>query len=718
MPGLSTIARAFGLLVALAGPLPVAAQQAEALRAALEARATGDWPEAVRLGARAGPVGRDVIEWHRLRAGQGTFDETLAFLARRPDWPGLPLLRARSEPRIPEGARANEVQAFFATQAPRTGAGALALAAALNATGEGRRAAEEVVRAWTSLPMGVSDENAFLALYGDIVDDHHAARVDWLLWEGEVAAARRLVPRLSEGAAALAEARIALQTDAGGYDARIAAVPAALAADPGLAYDRFRWRAERGRADAITLMEQTTELGRPEAWGNLRRRYARQLMRDGQARRAYALAANHGLSEGRHFADLEWLAGYVALRKRRDAATALRHFERFETAVDTPISLARAAYWQGRAHEAAGDGAAARADYLRGAEHQTAFYGLLAAEKAGVGMDPALVGDEAFADWRGAPFTGSSVFEAAILLLDAGDLSLGERFLTHLTESLPRDQIGQLATFARDRGEPHLEVMIAKRAVRYGSVIEGPYFPLHPLVEHVGDSGVAPELALAIARRESEFDPGVASGVGARGLMQVMPRTAEEVAGWLGEPFDAARLFSDPDYNARLGIRYLAELQARFGPSPVLVAAGYNAGPSRPAAWIERYGDPRRSRFDVVDWIEHIPFRETRNYVMRVTESLPIYRARLAGEVVPLAFTELLRGGYPAADFVPSRAQAARLQTPEAAPTPVPATEAAEPTASSVRPALRPSAGTVADFAAVDLADTTPDRSVRPVLRP
>ncbi len=652
-----------------------AAQPTEALKRALEARNAGDWITATDEARLAGPVAQDIIMWHRLRAKEGSFREAQQFLERRSDWPGLPYLRQRSEHAIPEGAPPAQVLNFFAAQLPRTGNGSLRLADALSAAGQDGRV--EVVRGWTTLSLSLEEETEFLSRHGRVVADHMVDRVDFLLWRGLTNEAERLLTVLPNDQRALAEARIAVRENRDGLNAVIDAVPAALAGDPGLAYERFLWRANRGRTDdAIALLESTENLGEPERWGNLRRRYARMLMRAGENRRAYRIASNHGLTEGSHFADLEWLSGYLALRKLGDADTALRHFERMEAAVDTPISLARGQYWQGRAHAFVRNTSAAAEDYGRAARHQTAFYGLLAAEEAGLPMDQSLTGREAFPDWRTAPFVGSSVYEAAILLLAAGDLNLGERFLTHLTESLDRAQMGQLARMAEEMGQPHLQVMIAKRAVQYGQVIEGPYYALHPLANETGS--VAPELALAIARRESEFDPAVTSGVGARGLMQLMLPTAKEMAGDMGIAFEPARLLSDPIYNARLGLTYLTELQTTFGNSPVLIAAAYNAGPSRANRWMEERGDPRTGRtgrLDIVDWIEHIPFRETRNYVMRVTESLPVYRARLSGQVEPLRFKAELRG------VRPTGAQLRAIALPPPPPSAV---------AVSLRPQMRP----------------------------
>jgi soluble lytic murein transglycosylase len=368
-------------------------------------------------------------------------------------------------------------------------------------------------------------------------------------------------------------------------------------------------------------------------------------MRLGNAKFAYDIARVHHLTEGSHFADLEWLAGYISLRKLNDPFAAISHFKNFQGAVASPISLGRAGYWLGRAYEAQGNQAQAQREYAEGAKHQTSFYGQLSAERLGQPMDPALVGRATAPDWRNAAFTQSSVFRAGALLLEAGELSLSERFLRHLAETQNPRALAQLGRFAIEAGEPHLAVMLGKQAVTEGTVLPGPYYALHPMAQ--SDLGVPKELALAIARRESEFDPRVVSGVGARGLMQLMPGTAKEMAGDLGLSYSSNRLLSDWQYNATLGGAYLRELTAEFGASPVLIAAAYNAGPSRARAWIQSNGDPRSGKIDVVDWIEHIPFRETRNYVMRVTESLPIYRARIAGRTLPIGLNKDLIGAMP-----------------------------------------------------------------------
>lgn len=603
--------------------------------------------------AAAGPPGsaaHDVVEWHWLRAGRGDAAAVLGFLARNGDWPGEAWLRKKSEGAFVTASFGQVLEMFDAAD-PQTPDGVLAYVNALRAAGRQGEADATLVLGWRTMAMGATQQAAFLAAGRDLLRPHHAARLDRLLWDGHKLSARRMLTQVDDGTRALALARLALQDQAAGVDTLIANVPEALAEDPGLAYDRFEWRARKGRdADALELMmERSTSadaLGQPEHWAKRRRGYARQLLRAGEYQRAYDVAMRHGLVDGSDYADLEWLSGYLSLKYLDQAETALLHFLRFDDAVQSPISKGRAKYWTGRALEALGDEQVAQVAYREGAAYQSSFYGLLAAEKAGMPFDPELASPPEVAPWKEAEFAKSRVFAAGMALWEADEKVLAERFFTHLTESLGPDDAASLGQMAVDLGDPHLSVMISKRAAQGGMVLPGYYYPLHPVV---GDAlPMAPEMVLAIARRESEFDPGVVSGAGALGLMQVMPATGRLVADDLGvgATHTTARMLDDWRYNAQLGASYLATLAGEFDGNVVMMAAGYNAGPGRPARWMELYGDPRgrRPALDIIDWIEMIPFNETRNYVMRVTESLPVYRARLGQDPLPQPFSAELRG--------------------------------------------------------------------------
>jgi len=634
---------ALGLL--LASPWPVQAGEVAGLRTALAAVGAEDW--AAATAAAEGQVSDDIVEWLRLRSGEGQLDEYEAFLQRRPDWPGLGLLREKGEAAVARSTSAERVLAWFNGGQPETVEGSFALIRAYTALGQTDAARAEAVRAWLALSFTAEQEAALLEAYPKALAQVNETRLDRLLWDGEATEAARMLPRVGADWRKLAEARIALREESPGVDTKLKAVPAALSNNPGLAYERFIWRMRKDRyEEAATLIVDSSSsaetLGRPEDWAERRALLARRLLRDGDPRMAYRVAAPHHLAGGSDYADLEFIAGFVALRHLGDAQAGLDHFRRLTAAVSTPISLARGAYWEGRALDQLGQTDAARAAFARAAQNHTAYYGLLAAERQGMPLDPEILGRQQYPDWQTASFADSSVLQAAILLQQAGDRALAKRFLLHLAEGLNAQELGQLGDMALSLDEPHFAVLIGKQAAERGIILPRVYYPVTDLVPD--GLAVSRALALSIARRESEFDPGVVSPAGARGLMQVMPETARMMATKLGKGFDRARLTSDPAYNAALGSEYLKQLLEEFGPSIALIASGYNAGPGRPRAWVEQFGDPRRDDVDVVDWVEMIPFSETRTYVMRVAESVVIYRAKLKGEAGPIDITGELKG--------------------------------------------------------------------------
>ncbi|MDR5653029.1 lytic transglycosylase domain-containing protein [Ruixingdingia sedimenti] len=625
---------------------PAAPAQDAPLARAMARAAAQDWAAAAEAAQPLGPLAADIVEWMRLRAGEGRLGDYEAFVARRADWPGLDLLRRRGEAAVARSQTPARVIAWFADTAPQTAEGALALVRALRAAGQDTRADAVAAAAWAELPFTADEQAAMLLLAGPALAAHHTTRMDHLLWRGRAPEAERLIPFVPEGWQHLARARLALAADAAGVDGFIALVPPDLAGDPGLAHARFEWRLRKGRqADAAALIVERSDsadrLGRPDAWAARRTGLARALMQAGEVGTAYRVAAGHHLTAGADFAELEFLAGYIALRKRADPATALAHFRRLAAGVTSPISTARAAYWEGRALEALGQDTEAQAAYARAAAEMSTYYGLLAAERLDHPMAPALAAPPALPDWRQAGFLSSSVFEAALLLYRAGEVGQARRFLLHLAEGLDDAGLAQLAGFALDLGAPNIAVLVAKQAAARGVTLPAALFPEPALLPE--GLAVPRPLAMAIARRESEFDPAARSPAGARGLMQVMPGTAELMARKLGIAHDAARL-DDPAHNARLGAAYLAQLTDEFGSALALVAAGYNAGPGRPRAWIADLGDPRHPQADPVDWVEHVPFAETRTYIMRVAEALAIYQARADRSAAPVRLTRLLAG--------------------------------------------------------------------------
>ena len=395
----------------------------------------------------------------------------------------------------------------------------------------------------------------------------------------------------------------------------------------------------------IAASASRASLGVPKEWAKRRLSAARRAAREGRATAAYSIASKHFLTpaDGYDYSDCEWVAGWVALRKLKDPKRAIAHFKRFRDSVETPISLGRGGYWLGRAYEAAGNSDAARRWYADGAQYQTSFYGQLAAAKIGAAGDSQLAAT-GLPDWRSSAAAKGDTARMAATMYYAGQDTLAMATFSRLGSDAPIATLAPLTKLALDLGAPHYAIRAAKKAARRGVLIYPAYYPVHQMVRHT--SKVEPAFALSVARTETELNARAISKAGARGLMQLMPGTAKKVAGWIGEEYSRNRLIDDWRYNVRLGETYLARRVSDFGGSYFMAAAAYNAGASRVDRWIGEYGDPRRGQIDIVDWIEQIPFNETRNYVQRVMEGLHVYRARLKGSVGAVTLEQDLRRGF------------------------------------------------------------------------
>ncbi|HET6518780.1 MAG TPA: lytic transglycosylase domain-containing protein, partial [Geminicoccaceae bacterium] len=616
----------------------------EAVGAARQER----WAEAERLAAQSGePLAITLIAWMRLAYGRerAGVDTLRRFLEANPHWPEPELLRRRAEEAIADPIDAAALRAFFADRPPLTRQGRTRYAQALLIGGDRELAARWLRTTWIEDDFSRGNEREFHLRYGGYLTERdHIARLHRLLWDGRWLAAEWMYPRVPKDQRALAQARIRLQRGQGGVDAAIAAVPRHLQDDPGLVYDRIRWRRNRGRDDgAVELLLQpaVAEVGRANLWWVERELQARRALARGDYRLAYDLASRHRQEGGLDFAEAEWLAGWIALRFIGRPNEAFAHFERLWDGVATPISRARAAYWAGRAAAALGDRPAAASWYREAAQHWTTYYGQLAAFELGepptAPPPPPDPGPE-----RRAAFDRLELVRMARLLMALGARDELDLFVLRLADhalTLPDYQL--VADLAAEAGRPDLMVRVSKRAYYRNLVIESAGYPVVEIDGLVRPAHNPPEpaLLLAIARQESQFDGLAVSTAGARGLLQLMPGTAKGVAERLGEPFSLARLGSDPEYNARLGAHYLRMQLSRFDGDLVLALAAYNAGPQRVSEWLRRNGDPRRGdAARVIDWVELIPFSETRNYVQRVIEGRAVYERRLtAGAVRPVA---------------------------------------------------------------------------------
>ncbi len=568
------------------------------------------------------------LEYSQPRSG-ALFADITAFIGENPSWPQRTTLQRRAEEAISLATPHDQLLAWFKNNAPITVDGKMAYGGALLARGHAEQATAILRDAWITGNFGVLQERNFLSRFGNhLRDSDHRARLDRLLWDRQQEAAQRMILRVDMPHRLLAQARLALMNDAPGVEAAVDKVPRELTGDPGLVYERVRWRRQRQLDDlAVELLKHpAANKIRPDAWWTERSVLARRMLQRGFISQAYDIARQHGLKDGANFADAEWLAGWIALRSLQENGAAFEHFRRVHDTGMTPITRARGAYWAGRAAEAMKDRKVAEHWYERAARYAHIYYGQLAAGRLGKDHQYPLPADPLPAADDIAAFEAHELVKTVRMLAEIGQREHIAPFVLRLNEAAQTPgQRGLAATLANSVGRPDLGVSIARRSDRDGVTMIASGFPV-PSSLQVDQPEKA--LVLALIRQESGFHEGAVSSVGARGLMQLMPATAKQVAKGLKIGYSPDRLH-DPSYNVQLGTNYLGDLLSSFNGSYVLSLAAYNAGPGRVRGWLREYGDPRSPEVDPIDWVETIPFSETRNYVQRVLESTQVYRRRL-----------------------------------------------------------------------------------------
>lgn len=633
-----SLARVVLLLALSVLPLRVAGAAAlsdtdrQAYRLAFSQIRSGDWTGAYQSSQQAKDLLLSkVVRFLDLsRQGSGSSFETITqFIESNPDWPNDRLLRERAEEAI-TSVGDDEVGRWFQRYPPVTAVGRLREADYLLANGQSERAVAEIREVWISSNLNAFDEKPMLQRYGHYlrpVDD--VARLDRLVWEGREETAHRMLPRVDAGHRAEALARFALADMSKSADKLVSKVPASLQREPGFLFERMRWNRRKEKYDAaINILEHAPkDLGRPQLWWNERETLARHALQDGNISLAARLADRHGITDGPNFAEAEFLAGWIKLRYLHEVQPAYDHFVRLYNGVGRPISLARGAYWAGRAAQDLGNRQLATGWYSKAAQYLTTYYGQLAAAQIGTDGKAAVLEDPKATPQEMATFDQKELVRVVRQLADADAADFAKPFVLKLSElAKTPGEHALVAALAIEVVRPDLAVNVARRASYAGVTLLALGYPLTQIPP--GGSAEGP-LVLAMARQESSMDQSAVSPVGARGMLQLMPATAKRIAKDLQVPFSQERLLTDPQYNLQLGRAYLEDMLDRFGGSYVLAVAAYNAGPARVSEWEHDMGDPRAKGVDVIDWVEGIPFRETRGYVQRVLENLQVYRLRM-----------------------------------------------------------------------------------------
>ncbi len=603
------------------------------------------WAEADALAnASPDPLARKLALFFRLLTpGAARTAELAAFISDNPAWPQQALLGRRLQEAF--AAESDDLAVIGrCQQTPAAAQPATALLRCADAMGRAGRQAEAEQDARAAWIKGVdpAGEFGFIRTWGyALTADDQWRRFDRLAWTDSGLpggpAARQTI-RVHPASRPAAEARLALQRDDPSAPALVAALPAPARADPGLVLDLAKWyrRANQDRAALVIWLKEgspaeaaAADDRRPAFWDE-RNLLARRMLRAGNPAAAYLLTSNHRQT-GEAAIDAEFLSGWIALRRLQQPDVAARHFRALAALSHAAITQGRAYYWIGRTAAAQGDATGAQAAYAQAAAWPTTFYGQLAVRALG-DDDAALAAriraahDPAWSIEQATSLIGQDLARAAALLVAWGEPRRAKSFLLRLAETTAdAADRAMAARMALGLGQPDQAVAIARRAGRDGLMLPEAGWPL---AVEPPDAMVEPAVTLGLIRQESSFDTQAGSPAGAQGLMQLMPATAAGVARRLNEAVSLPALTGDPAYNMRLGTAYFQTLLDQFGGTLPLAMAGYNAGPNRVLDWIAGYGDPRTGAIDMMDWVELIPFNETRNYVQRVIENAVIYAAR------------------------------------------------------------------------------------------
>jgi len=621
------------ILLLLTSPaLAMTAEQTEHANSAILFAEREDWDNARAHAQLTGDSAfTKLITWQYLLDGDNgaTFDEYTAFMAANPDWPDQKKLRLRAELSLhTSNVDDQRIISWFGGDIPITGIGKVALAEALARTQNGStEKIDTLIRdAWKNGDFDEPEEKRLLEKYAGLLTQiDHIARIDRLLWDERLIAAKRILSLAPEKHQKLYKARIGLIEDRKLSVIFVAEVPSALKHDPGLIYDRMRYRARRDDNKGVRemLLAAPAHVPYPEKWWKQREMQIRDAVDEQDYKLATKLLANHAQLEGRNAADALWLQGWLKTEFLGNVQEGGKHFRDMYGKVSYPVSKARAAYWAGRAAEKSGNKNDADSWYSKAADYPTTFYGQLAISKRG-GASPLQLPS---AHYVGAEtrehFLNSDLGRAIVLAAQLGEKDVASRMVSSIAENADEDsEVALAAELGKVTGEPYLGVRAAKKALQRNMVLIKPGYPLP---ETPAGNPLERPLTLAIIRQESEFNPIARSGAGALGMMQLLPGTAKEIAHKNDIPYNHDRL-TDPEYNMTLGSLYLNRLINSYDGSYVMAIAAYNAGPGNVRGWVKSFGTPGNNMDDAVNWIEKIPFSETRNYVQRVLENVQVYR--------------------------------------------------------------------------------------------
>jgi soluble lytic murein transglycosylase len=572
------------------------------------------------------PLSSQLATWVTLQGPQSSFEEAAAFITAHPDWPLLNMIQKRAEDSLESSTSSRVILSFFKKHPPLTGVGVLAYAQALESHQEGHQVAELIKQAWHKMDLAKSEVEKIRSRYKKYLSPQdYQARARHLLNQEKIDQTKVLMSSVDKEWQALIQARIAFIKNTPDAPSKLAQVPKSLLSDKGLIFDQIKWHRKQNNnhVAAELLLSNTPTDSEKENWWKEQNILVRRFIEEKNYAAAYKLAKSHRLMSGESFANAEWLAGWLSLRFLNNLDSAEKHFRKLFKSVKSPISTSRAAYWLACTFEKKGDKKKANFFFKKAQQHPATYYGQLAFKKQNKKVSHLRL--EKFpraSEEIKSQFYQRPLVQVVELLSALGDTSQVEPFLYKLAQDItdPQEQGLLIQLAAKVHGAFIVEV--TKKSTKTEAPLLDVAYPKLPKNLHKHISSHHLPLVHAIIRQESRFRPTAQSPAGAMGLMQLMPATAQKTAKKIGLKIQS--LFN-PETNVRVGHAHIQELESKFNGSMILTIAAYNAGAKAVEEWIEQNGDPRRPGVDLVDWVELIPYAETRNYVQRVIENHEIY---------------------------------------------------------------------------------------------
>ena len=576
----------------------------------------------------------NLIDWVRYYNGASdlTFTDYVNYIIKNNNWPEIDNIKLKAESKIRFSDSASDIINFFKENDVQSGIGKIHLGNAYVSIGKKDEGIKLIREGYIEGSFGKTEQKQIVIKFKSFLDiEHHKKRISNLLWNKQYRTAQRLIKYVDKDYQKLYEARIGLISFAGGVDQLIANVPNQLRNDSGLVHDRINWRIKKKKfSSALSLLQEinknsSAELERPDKFWKLKNYSIRKLIDEHRYDEAYRLSINHGLKSNADIATAEWLAGWLSFSFLNDPATASLHFRNIYDISSRPISKARGSFWLARSYKELNKNEMAQEWFLESSKYNFTFYGQLANQYLEDQSQFIVNSYPETIDVNNPNSEMIEVYRAIYLLDELEEFKIMKKFIWSIARSDNTEERLRIAKLAKKLSRNDFAVQAGKfiyydtlllvpesfpsvQKPKFGKII----FPSQPFIH-------------SVIRQESQFDPKAGSYAGAKGLMQLMPYTAKKLSKGLNLKYSKSRLTSDPEYNVILGSAYLDELLSKYDGSYILTLAAYNAGSSRVTRWIARYGDPRTNDIDPVDWIELIPFKETRNYVQRVMENLQVY---------------------------------------------------------------------------------------------